>query len=185
MLAATAFLVEVPRLCPKSIKASITPYAVAQRGPSSGSCAVTTCFSMRIGRVFISTALKRSQNNSPLASGFLTGKLTSGEDVEGTRFDRTNTAGAFHQSWYDKPGMHWAINKLQVVIKPHKLTLAGVSLRWLMYHSMLGEGDGIILGGSKFDQIASNVADIAKGLLEKVVVKALNEMWLSVKIKAP
>lgn len=54
-----------------------------------------------------------------------------------------------------------------------------------MYHSALGEGDGIIFGGSKFEHIGENMADVAKGPLEKVVVKALDEIWLSVKDEAP
>ena len=140
---------------------------------------------MRTGTVSISTALTRSQDHSPLAGGFLTGKLTSGEIVKGTRFDKTNTGGTLYRNWYDKPVMHLAINKLQDTIRPLNLSLAEVSLRWLTYHSMLGEEDGIILGGSKFEQIASNVADIAKGPLEEVVVEALNKLWLSVKDEAP
>ena len=81
--------------------------------------------------------------------------------------------------------MHSAVEKLQTVIRPLNLTLAEVSLRWLVYHSALGEGDGVILGGSKLEHIGGNVADIAKGPLEKVVVEALDEMWLSVNDEAP
>ncbi len=129
--------------------------------------------------------IARSLTYSPLAGGFLTGKLTSGEDVTGTRFDKNNRTGAFHQNWYDKLVMHSAVKRLQDVIRPLNLTLAEVSLRWLAYHSALGEGDGIILGGSKFEHIGRNVADIAKGPLEKVVIEALEEMWLEVKDEAP
>ncbi len=81
--------------------------------------------------------------------------------------------------------MHSAVKKLQGMIRPLNLTLAEVSLRWLIYHSVLGEEDGVILGGSKIEHIGGNVADIAKGPLEKAVVEALDEMWLSVKDEAP
>ena len=81
--------------------------------------------------------------------------------------------------------MHAAVRKLQEVIDPLNLTLAEVSLRWLAYHSTLCRGDGIILGGSNFDQIGSNVADIAKGPLDALVVEALDEMWISVRDEAP
>ena len=81
--------------------------------------------------------------------------------------------------------MHSAVRKLQDVIRPLDLTLAEVSLRWLAYHSALGKGDGIILGGSRFDQIGSNVADIAKGPLEEKVIEALDETWLTVRDEAP
>ena len=81
--------------------------------------------------------------------------------------------------------MHSAIRKLQDVIAPLNLTVAEVSLRWLAYHSALGARDAIILGGSTFEQIGSNVTDIAKGPLEDVVVEALDKMWLSVRDEAP
>jgi len=125
------------------------------------------------------------RDKSPLAGGFLTGKFTSGGDITGTRFDKGNKSGAYHQGWYDKPVMHSAVKKLQGMIRPLNLTLAEVSLRWLIYHSVLGEEDGVILGGSKIEHIGGNVADIAKGPLEKAVVEALDEMWLSVKDEAP
>ena len=93
--------------------------------------------------------------------------------------------GGNHQGWYDKPVMHEAVRTLYSYIKPLGLMLPEVSLRWLAYHSALGEGDGIILGGSKISQLAGNLEGIAKGPLPEGVVEAIENMWRTVKTEAP
>lgn len=95
-------------------------------------------FSKHTGESSILIGISHLSGRNPLVGGFLTGKLTSGEDVTGTRLDQGNKSGAYHQNWYDKPVMHSAVEKLQDVIHPLNLTLAEVSLRWLAYHSALG-----------------------------------------------
>lgn len=71
--------------------------------------------------------------------------------------------GAGHSNWYDKPIMYEAVRKLQECIEPLGMTLTEVSMRWLMFHSALGEGDGVIVGGSKVEQIEGNLGDVEKG----------------------
>lgn len=122
---------------------------------------------------------------SPLAGGFLTGKLTSGEDVTNTRFSPDNKMGAAHQSWYDKPLMHAAVRKLQDVIKPLSLSLTEVAVRWLVYHSMLGADDGIIFGGSKISQLEGNLGDIKKGPLDPELVDEIEKMWKTAQSEVP
>lgn len=121
---------------------------------------------------------------SPLAGGFLTGKATSG-DTKGTRFEAGNKMGGAHSNWYDKPIMHEAVAKLQDFIQPLGLTLPEVAMRWLMYHSALGEGDGIIIGGSKLEQIEGNLRDVKKGVLPESVIKVVEEVWEMVRDEAP
>lgn len=123
--------------------------------------------------------------NSPLAGGFLTGKLTSGEDVTNTRFAADNKMGAAHQGWYDKPVMHEAVGKLQSSLKPRGLGLAEVALRWLFFHSALREGDGVVLGGSKIEQLEGNLRAIRKGPLSGDLVGEVQKMWDLVESEAP
>jgi hypothetical protein len=72
---------------------------------------------------------------------------------------------------FDKPSMHSAVKKLQAVIKPQGITLTEASLRWLVYHSALREGDGVTLGASKMSHLEDNTKDIAKGPLPDDVVE--------------
>lgn len=61
----------------------------------------------------------------------------------------------------------------------------GASLRWLAYHSKLGEGDAIILGASKSEQVDDSVHEIAKGQLPEEIVEGFETLWESVKGVAP
>ena len=119
--------------------------------------------------------------HSPLAGGFLTGKVALGHDITGTRFEPNNKMGAWHRDLYDKAVMHDAVKNLQKGIEPLGLTLPEVSLRWLAYHSALGQNDGIIFGASKTAQLESNLKDLAKGPLEQEVVEMMEETWVAVK----
>jgi len=110
---------------------------------------------------------------SPLGGGFLTGKLTSG-NAQGTRLD--SAYGQYFRDWYDKPEFHNAIKELQKVIEPLGISSTEAALRWLSYHSLLGEKDGIILGGTKIEQIKQNLADINKGPLPKEVVNEITRI---------
>jgi len=55
------------------------------------------------------------------------------------------------------------------------------SLRWIMHHSVLGEGDGIILGATRIDQLKGNVEMCKKGPLDEELVNAVEELWEAVK----
>jgi aflatoxin B1 aldehyde reductase len=56
-----------------------------------------------------------------------------------------------------------------------------VSLRWIVHHSVLGEGDGIILGASRIDQLKGNVEMCGKGPLDGEMVPTAEELWETVK----
>jgi aflatoxin B1 aldehyde reductase len=104
---------------------------------------------------------------SPLAGGFLTGRLTAG-DVDGTRFAATPNSPL--RTKYDKQGYHKVISDLQALLGPHGITLPEATLRWLRYHSALKEGDGILLGASRTSQLERNVGDIGYGPLADDIV---------------
>lgn len=113
---------------------------------------------------------------SPLAGGFLTGRMTRG-DVEGTRFAPDNTAFKGYNGMYDKPHMHAAITDLQDTIEPLQISGSQACLRWIYHHSILEKGDGVILGASKISQIVQNVEDISKGPLPVEVVQKIDLLW--------
>jgi aflatoxin B1 aldehyde reductase len=102
---------------------------------------------------------------SPLAGGFLTGLLTKGIDLEGTRFEKGNKTGDWYKRTYDKAAMHSTVTELQKQCQRHGLRITEVALRWLYYHSRLTERDGIILGASSEKQIRQNMEDISNGPL--------------------
>lgn len=122
---------------------------------------------------------------SPLAGGLLTGNFSLGNDLSGTRFAAGNMIGDLYRPLYDKPQMHTAIRDLHAFLQPRGVSMVGASLRWLKYHSALGEDDGIILGATKIEQIDDNMAEIAKGPLEASVVDAFEKAWEAVSEVAP
>lgn len=93
--------------------------------------------------------------------------------------------GAFFKSMYDKPSMHTGIRDLQAVLKSHDITLTEASLRWIVYHSALKEGDGVTLGASSISHVKANTEDIAKGPLPQEVQDSLEKLWNTVKSEAP
>jgi aflatoxin B1 aldehyde reductase len=112
---------------------------------------------------------------SPLAGSFLTGKLTA-EVAGGPAADHTILRQAARAK-LDQPHLHEAVRSLQKLIEPHNIGTAEAALRWLAYHSALGERDAILFGMSRVEHLEQNVADIRKGPLPDDVVKGCDELW--------
>lgn len=93
--------------------------------------------------------------------------------------------GAYFKALYDKPSMHTSIQDLENVVKPLGISGIEAALRWICYHSALGEADSVILGSSRVGQIEQNVKDIAKGPLPQNVVDTLESIWDAVKEDSP
>lgn len=110
---------------------------------------------------------------SPLASGFLLGNFTADGLQGGSRF----AVASPYSGWYDKPALHAAVEKFGVIAMESGCGRGELALRWVVFHSRLGEGDAVILGGSRFEQIEGNLAQIQKGPLEKGVIERLNALW--------
>jgi aflatoxin B1 aldehyde reductase len=105
---------------------------------------------------------------SPLASGFLTAK----EEKKGN------------------PIVGRLLGDLKVVeaVERFKITLEGfgmeateAALRWVVFHSGLGEGDAVTLGGSRESQVEDSVGIIERGPLDERVVMAVEKVWEDVK----
>jgi len=115
---------------------------------------------------------------SPLAAGFLTGRATEGR-AEGTRFEAGDALGAYVRNKYDKPRYHGAVQTLLAVLRPLGILPTEAALRWICYHSALGEGDGIILGASRLEQVRQNAEDVEKGPLPEAVVREIEGVWMA------
>lgn len=123
---------------------------------------------------------------SPLAGGFLTGKVTLATEaatLSGGRWD----AGRFpaYPETFDKPVIHNAMIAFCKKCEAAGLTPTEVSLRWIMHHSALQEGDAIILGATKVDQLRSNVLLCKKGRLDDDMLSACEELWKGVENDMP
>ena len=126
---------------------------------------------------------------SPLAGGFLTGKLTSSggddKDLSGTRFAPGNAMGKAFRNWYDKPTIHAAMAKFQVMVDQHGLSMTETALRWVFYHSSLSEADAVLLGSSRPHQVEDATRDIAKGPLSPGLAVQLDDLWDMIRDEAP
>ncbi|KAJ5638422.1 hypothetical protein N7528_000812 [Penicillium herquei] len=112
----------------------------------------------------------------PLAGGFLSGRATRG-DIENSRFSPDNPASAILNKDYDKPQIHASMTELLQALEPYDITGSEACLRWIFYHSALGDGDGVILGASKVPQAVQNFQDISKGPLRTEVVEKIDMIW--------
>jgi aflatoxin B1 aldehyde reductase len=125
----------------------------------------------------------------PLAGGFLTGRYrrdTSESEFEpGSRFDPKIPHSALHRGRYWNEAYFDAIEMIHGVAEKHGLTVAQVALRWLEHHSLMREGDAIIVGASSVRHTESNLKDLEGGELPEEVVRVVDEAWLKVKAIAP
>lgn len=62
-------------------------------------------------------------------------------------------------------------------LAPQGLDMANVALRWLIYHSCLGSGDGVILGVSKSSHLVANLAAWQSGPLPLELIQACQAAW--------
>lgn len=109
---------------------------------------------------------------SPLAGGFLLGNFTAEGVQAGTRFSLRTP----YNGWYDKPALHEAIKALRALSEGRAIGMDELSLRWLVFHSALREGDAIIAGASRVEQLERNLAQIRKGPLDEGVVGELEAL---------
>lgn len=122
---------------------------------------------------------------SPLAGGFLTGKVTMSKDqshpnykplTSRTRWSGESKCGIWTNT-FDTEQVHTALRKFHDVCAIHNVSETEVSLRWLAYHSKLDKQDGIILGATREWQLQNNIAMIKKGPLPDELIEAVNCMY--------
>ncbi|KAJ5167360.1 uncharacterized protein N7482_006141 [Penicillium canariense] len=94
-----------------------------------------------------------------------------------TRYAPRNKIANGLNAKYDMSEMHAAMNDLLDTLEPLEIAGSEACLRWLYHHSVLREGDGVILGASKIPQIMQNLTAISKGPLPTEVVQKINLLW--------
>lgn len=105
--------------------------------------------------------------HSPLAGGYLTGKLlpasTDAADADTpagtlTHFDPAWGPSAYYTTRY--PPMGPALARLQAFVRARGLSLAGVAYRWLQWHSAMRPGDhGLVVGARNVEQLEATLAE--------------------------
>jgi len=118
---------------------------------------------------------------SPLAGGFLVGKVLSEAPGPGSSLDPNSFRGA----WFQKKYSHMLPilqNIKELVDKHGELRLSEIALRWLQHHSIFTPEDGgVILGASSPHQLEESIKDSEGGPLPDDIVNALDEAWKKVK----
>ncbi|KAL8779025.1 MAG: hypothetical protein Q9213_007140 [Squamulea squamosa] len=112
----------------------------------------------------------------PLAAGFLTGKLINNEH-EGTRFGDSNPLGKAARGLFGAEDLHAAMKQFDVEARSHNIPPIEVAIRWIAHHSSLGDGDGIVIGASKVEQILQTASMIKRGPLPREVLDLAETLW--------
>ena len=113
---------------------------------------------------------------NPLAGGMLTGKHKDiGETPQPGRFARLES----YRKRYWKESYFDAVNEIRQVCDTASIPMAEAAYRWLCFHSKLDEnqGDGILLGASRQEQMIQNMAATEKGKLPQPIVDAMDTAW--------
>ena len=87
----------------------------------------------------------------------------------------------FWNNAFNRPPAHRALKHLsetlQSLPEAKGMSLAEASLCWLVYHSALGNEDGVILGASRAEQVAESVRCCRAGPLSEDIRKAVEGLW--------
>ncbi|KAK3321512.1 putative oxidoreductase [Cercophora scortea] len=111
-----------------------------------------------------------------LAGGFLTGKLINEEHAD-TRFGDKNPLGKLFRQAFSGDQLRNALREFDAGVKGEGLTSIEVAVRWIVHHSALGDGDGVILGATKTPQIVQTVSMVEKGPLPPACIKLADALW--------
>ena len=107
---------------------------------------------------------------NPLAAGLLTGKHQMQTITPGTRFDKNKV----YQDRYWHEQDFKAVEKLKAISQKSGRSLISIAFNWLLHHTAT---DCVILGSSRPEQLAQNLAACEEGPLPEDVVKACDEVW--------
>jgi aflatoxin B1 aldehyde reductase len=128
---------------------------------------------------------------SPLAGGLLTKTkedLIAGKDVGRFTLDGSRAMVTdMYRTLYLKPTYLDALSEWADAAEKQGTSKADLAYRWVSYHSPLQpeQGDAIIFGSGKPEQIEQTVAGLRSGPLKPEVVKMIDEVWDKIKHEAP
>ena len=73
--------------------------------------------------------------------------------------------------------MHKVNEELRSLANTEKVPMEALALRWLLYHSTLGDEDGVIIGASRPSQAQNTVELIKAGPLSGEVAAKMSALW--------
>lgn len=117
---------------------------------------------------------------NPLAGGLLTGKYQSIDDMpDSGRFAERNG----YEERYWKKDYFDVLQKLTRTCGELGLTPTQAAMRWLVNHSLLDaeQGDGIILGATRTEHLADNMAACDHLLLDQSILDIFDQGWEVIK----
>lgn len=105
---------------------------------------------------------------NPLGGGLLTGKHTFEAKPSEGRYGDSKLAAMYTQRYWDRQ-LFDAVGELAGIAADAGVPLAELSLRWLSFRDGVGS---MLLGGSKVEQLRSNIRAVSNGPLPTDVVAA-------------
>ncbi|KAF4548413.1 Aldo-keto reductase-like protein 15 [Elsinoe fawcettii] len=126
----------------------------------------------------------------PLAAGFLAKpyedfNLPGSEGFGPGRFSQQNFFSGMFNAIFNKPKLLEGLKLWGEVAKDEGITPSELAFRWLHYHSILKEGDAVIVGSSRPSQLESTLKGISKGPLKATSVDKIERVWKIARDDAP
>jgi aryl-alcohol dehydrogenase-like predicted oxidoreductase len=109
---------------------------------------------------------------NPLAGGLLTGKHTRNQVPDDGRFGATRLGDMYRGRYWNKT-IFQAVDALRAVADDAGLPMAELALRWTIDRPVV---DAVLIGGSRPENIRTNLAAIAKGPLPADLADALTSV---------
>ncbi|UJR17371.1 hypothetical protein I4U23_004266 [Adineta vaga] len=123
---------------------------------------------------------------SPLAGGFLIKTPDQIKNAQvNSRFDLSTRYGQLYSGLYCKDSLFSALETFQNHCKVLNIRPSEVCFSWLLNHSLLKEGDAIILGASNMQQLQENLHDSKAAPLNANMIQILDNLWKKVEEEAP
>ncbi|KAK4939964.1 hypothetical protein LTR10_019816 [Elasticomyces elasticus] len=124
-----------------------------------------------------------SKKNGPLAGGFLTKTAEQIKEGAGRFGEQKN--GGMYRKMYMKESYLAALAKWEDIASEEGVSRAELAYRWVAYNSPLKDGDGLIIGASRTEQLEQTLQGIKKGKLSDKAAKRIDEVWEGIKHEAP
>ncbi|TCP47357.1 aryl-alcohol dehydrogenase-like predicted oxidoreductase [Tamaricihabitans halophyticus] len=118
---------------------------------------------------------------NPLAGGLLTGRHSYQRTPESGRFADSRVAEMYRKRYWDER-LFAAVDELTEIAAGAGIPLAELSLRWLLSRKSTS---AILLGGSRIEQLSTNIAALAAGPLPVDVVTACDAVGDSLRGPMP
>ncbi|MDQ1138142.1 aryl-alcohol dehydrogenase-like predicted oxidoreductase [Microbacterium sp. SORGH_AS 1204] len=114
---------------------------------------------------------------NPLAGGLLTGKHSFHAPPTGGRFGGERLGRMYTDRYWD-PRMFDAIDRLRGVAEQAGLDMREIALRWLVDRPGVA---GVLVGGSRPEQVRSNLDTLSRGPLDPDLTACIDEIgdWLN------